>query len=661
MRNVVLLLVAALVAVSTAAPGVLGAPGLHRVTRAMPLGFNQMSFGLGLSYWTAANEYSNYIYHSHYLPQTLLFPEMVQTEHTGMGRLSLGYGVWDYVDLAAVASYVGTSFERAYYEERSTGHWEDVQGFQGVNLVIHGGYNPIPGYEDVIWFGGNINFGFAPADTAFLRCKDDPDGTWHTGQLISTLRRPFSTTGNSSFGADLLISGDFGRWIPMAPAMAHINLGYAKYKQNFSFTDFRVIPDTVGWHYSDTSAVSLEVSDAVFTWGIGAEVPTPHADIFFEYTSSILLDRDDAAVSYFTPGIRFKNNSGTFVDITFDISTSSFDPNYYDLGHKLYQNGPVSAAARAERAPLPIGGTFDYGIGVALGFSSDMTVAEDRGPSLSTLSGIVTDSLSGLPVYATITFPGVPIATVTSDENTGFYTHRIPAGQIPVTVVAPGYGHSSAVVVLGRNESATLDFALLPNLGTITGSVKDGEGRPIEGAQVTVGTTNPVTVTTNSVGVFSLNAEAGTWPVSVQRDGFIADNQSVTVIPNESVSVSFTLRAALRAGEVMSFDNIYFDSGSANIKPESYPVLDSVAILLRDNPSARVEIAGHTDSDGSAASNQTLSERRAQSVYQYLVSKGIPGNRLTTVGHGESNPVVPNTSAANKARNRRIEFTVLSI
>jgi len=86
-----------------------------------------------------------------------------------------------------------------------------------------------------------------------------------------------------------------------------------------------------------------------------------------------------------------------------------------------------------------------------------------------------------------------------------------------------------------------------------------------------------------------------------------------------------------------------------------------VAILLRDNPTARVQIAGHTDSDGSESSNQTLSERRAQSVYQYLVSKGIAGNRLTTVGHGESNPVVPNNSAANKARNRRIEFTVLSV
>ncbi|MCK5842028.1 MAG: OmpA family protein, partial [Candidatus Sabulitectum sp.] len=150
-------------------------------------------------------------------------------------------------------------------------------------------------------------------------------------------------------------------------------------------------------------------------------------------------------------------------------------------------------------------------------------------------------------------------------------------------------------------------------------------------------------------------------PVAVQVEGYISDNQTTTIIANETISLSFTLRSALRAGEVMSFDNIYFASGSANLKPESYPILDSVAILLRDNPSARMQIAGHTDSDGGESSNQTLSERRAQSVHQYLTSKGIAGNRLTTVGFGESNPVVANNSAANKARNRRIEFTVLSI
>jgi len=627
----------------------------------MPLGFNEMSFNLGVSYWTAANEYLNFIYHSHYLPETYLFPELINTEHTGQGRLSLAYGVWDYVDLAATASYSGTMYERDLYEERSTGHWEDVQGFEAVNVLLHGGYNPIPGVEDVVWFGGDFRLGFAPADTAFLRNVDDPDGRYHTGQLISTARRPFSTTGNSSYGMDFLVTGDFGRWLPMAAAKAHLNIGYAKYSQNYHFTDFAVHADSVGWSYSDSTVVDLAVSDGVLNIGFGIEVPTPYADIFLEYTSQKLLDRDNATVAYFTPGIRFKNNSGTFIDITFDLSMSEFDPLYYDLGHGLYQNDSfVTEAQRAERAPLPIGGVFDWGVGLAIGFSSDMMGREER-TNLSTLSGTVTDSLTGQAVFATITFPGVPIPNVTSDETTGFYTHLIPAGDVPVTVVAAGYREASARVALGRDQSATLDFMLVPNLGTLSGSVKDGQGRPIANASVTIGSTNPVTVTTSAVGVFTARVEAGTWPVSVQADGYISDNQSVTVLPNETINVNFTLRAALRAGEVMSFDNIYFASGSADIKPESYSILDSVAILLRDNPSARVQIAGHTDSDGSESSNQTLSERRAQSVYQYLVNKGIAGNRLTSVGYGESNPIVANDNAANKARNRRIEFTVLSI
>jgi len=660
LKRTIPVLLAVLVSISSAAPSIWGFPGLFRVNSAMPMGFNEMSFKLGVSYWTAANDYSNFIYHSHFLPQTLLFPEVTETEHTGQGRLSLAYGVWDYIDISASASYSGTSYERDFYEERSTGHWEEIQGFEGINIGVHGGYNPISSLEDVVWFGGDLRLGFSPADTMFLHCLDDPDGIWHTGQIISTARKPFTTTGNGSFATDLLITGDFERWLPMAAVKAHLNFGYSKYTQNYNFTDFRVSPDSTGWIYSDSTEVALEVSDGVFNFGFGVEVPTPYADIFLEYTNQKLLDRDNASVSYFTPGIRFKNNSGTFVDITFDLSTSSFDPLYYDLGHNLYQDGEVTTEQRAERAPLPTGGVFDWGVGLAVGFSSDM-MGKDEPSNMASLSGTVTDSLTGEAVFSTITFPGVAIANVTSDETTGFYTHRIPAGEVPVTVVAAGYREASAIVVLGRNQSVTLDFALVPNLGTLSGSVKDGEGRPIANATVTVGTTSPVTVTTSAAGIYSTQVEAGTWPVAVQADGYISDNQTTTVIANETASVSFTLRAALRAGDVMSFDNIYFASGSANLKPESYSILDSVAILLRDNPSARIQIAGHTDSDGSESSNQTLSENRAHSVYQYLISKGIAGNRMTTIGHGEANPIVPNDSAANKARNRRIEFTVLSI
>jgi len=661
LRRMIPILLAILVSISVAAPSIMGVPGLYRVNSAIPLGFNEISFKLGTSYWTAANEYVNFIYHSHYLPRTLLFPEITETEHTGQGRLSLAYGVWDYVDLAATASYSGTYYERNLYEERSTGHWEEIQGFEGINIVLHGGYNPIPTVEDIVWLGADLRIGLAPADTVFLHCLDDPDGLWHTGQIISTVRKPFSTTGNGNYSMDFLVTGDFGRWLPMAPAKLHLNFGYSKYTQNYNFTDFRVSADSVGWNYSDSTLIALEVSDGIFNFGLGLEVPTPYADIFFEYTNQKLLDRDNASVSYFTPGVRFKNNSGTFLDITFDLSTSEFDPQYYDLGHGLYQTDSiVTDAQRAERTPLPIGGVFDWGVGLGLGFSSDMMGKEEQA-NMSTLSGTVTDSLTGTAVFSTITFPGVPIPNVTSDEITGFYTHLIPAGEVPVTVVAPGYRDASAIVVLGRNQSITLDFTLVPNLGTISGSVRDGEGRPIANATVTIGSTAPVTVSTSTVGVYTAQVEAGTWPVAVQAEGYISDNNTTTVIANETVSLSFTLRSALRAGEVMSFDNIYFASGSANLKPESFPILDSVAILLRDNPSARMQIAGHTDSDGGESANQTLSQNRAQSVYQYLVSKGIAGNRLTTIGHGETNPVVPNNSAANKARNRRIEFTVLSI
>jgi len=296
-----------------------------------------------------------------------------------------------------------------------------------------------------------------------------------------------------------------------------------------------------------------------------------------------------------------------------------------------------------------------------VGFSGDLMQAVDEGPRLGTLNGTVTDSLTGLPVFATITFPGVPVSNVTSDAQTGFFVVHVPAGELPVTVVAPGYRHSSTVLSMSRNTTQSVDFRLAPNLGAVSGAVRDGQGRAVAGATVTIGSTSPVTVTTNAAGVYSANVEAGTWPVTAQATGYLTDNQNVTLAPNATTTLNFTMRDALQEGQVMSFDNIYFDSGSANIKPESYPVLDSVAILLRDNPSARIQIAGHTDSDGSTASNQSLSERRAQSVHQYLVSKGIAGNRMTSIGYGEDRPVVANDSAANKARNRRIEFTVLSI
>lgn len=662
MKKLIFALLLIVPAVSIAVPGSWGVRGINRVNSAIPMGFNQICFNMMASYWTAENTYLNFLYRHHDTGQDYLFPELTDTEHLFRGLFSLGYGAWDYIDVGFRLTYYSSMYQRGMYEERSTGQWEQVNALGDYGAMVKGGYNPLQGeLSDVLWAGAAAWVEMSPSDSNYMECMDDQDGRWFPGQIMSQLRFPYASNGGA-FGFDLIATGDFEYWVPMVPIRAHLNMGYASYNQKFDFVDFRPVHSDEGWEFTDSTNVNLTVKDNVLSYGFGLEIPTPSADVIFEYKGYSFLDRSGESLSYLSPGIRFKTSSGMFLDITYDMVGGSFDPLYHDLGHGLYQDTvQVTENDRAARAPLPIPGAYDWGISLNLGFSGDLVQTADQGPRLGTLNGTVTDSLTGLPVFATITFPGVPVSNVTSDAQTGFFVVHVPAGELPVTVVAPGYRHASTVLNMQRGATQSVDFRLSPNLGAVSGAVRDGQGRGVAGATVNIGSTSPVTVTTNTAGVYSASVEAGTWPVTVQASGFLSDNQNVTLAPNATTTLNFTLRDALQEGQVMSFDNIYFDSGSANIKPESYPVLDSVAILLRDNPSARIQIAGHTDSDGSTASNQTLSERRAQSVHQYLVSKGIAGNRMTTIGYGEDRPVVPNTSAANKARNRRIEFTVLSI
>jgi len=107
--------------------------------------------------------------------------------------------------------------------------------------------------------------------------------------------------------------------------------------------------------------------------------------------------------------------------------------------------------------------------------------------------------------------------------------------------------------------------------------------------------------------------------------------------------------------------NITFATNSADINADFYSVLDSVALVLEEYDKTLVVVAGHTDSDGSAAFNENLSERRAQSVSGYLVSQSILPVRLETIGFGERQPIADNDSAAGKQLNRRVEITLLPI
>lgn len=112
--------------------------------------------------------------------------------------------------------------------------------------------------------------------------------------------------------------------------------------------------------------------------------------------------------------------------------------------------------------------------------------------------------------------------------------------------------------------------------------------------------------------------------------------------------------------DTMSQSNrINFGIGSARLTDDSNGVLDSIVDVFNRCPDLSIEIGGHTDTDGSRADNQALSEARARAVRSYLVDAGIDPDRITAVGYGEIQPLVPNSTAANKQRNRRIEFKIM--
>lgn len=114
-------------------------------------------------------------------------------------------------------------------------------------------------------------------------------------------------------------------------------------------------------------------------------------------------------------------------------------------------------------------------------------------------------------------------------------------------------------------------------------------------------------------------------------------------------------------GNVMVLNNIFYETDKYELQPSSFPELDQLVTFLTNNPGITVEISGHTDDIGSADYNLELSERRAESVVNYLVSKGIDAKRLTYKGFGESAPVAPNDTEDGRAKNRRTEIKITGV
>lgn len=106
-------------------------------------------------------------------------------------------------------------------------------------------------------------------------------------------------------------------------------------------------------------------------------------------------------------------------------------------------------------------------------------------------------------------------------------------------------------------------------------------------------------------------------------------------------------------------EGLFFNTASATIKDESFPVLDAVVKVMQDNPNYKLNVDGHTDNTGNADSNMELSQKRAESARNYIIEKGISADRITAKGYGSNKPAGDNSTEEGRAKNRRVEFNIV--
>jgi OOP family OmpA-OmpF porin len=119
-------------------------------------------------------------------------------------------------------------------------------------------------------------------------------------------------------------------------------------------------------------------------------------------------------------------------------------------------------------------------------------------------------------------------------------------------------------------------------------------------------------------------------------------------------------RVVLTASNIAIMDKVQFEKGSAELLAVSFPLLDEVAKMMKDNPQIElVQIEGHTDITGPADFNRKLSQQRAESVVKYISGKGVGGKRMDPKGFGPDRPIADNETDAGREANRRVEFNIV--
>ncbi|GEM_PF-6733985 len=211
---------------------------------------------------------------------------------------------------------------------------------------------------------------------------------------------------------------------------------------------------------------------------------------------------------------------------------------------------------------------------------------------------------------------------------------------------------NSVLFAVGEHQPDML-IASTKNRKMLSGKITDENGNPVN-AEIYIPDSGKKVLATD--GHFSIPIPEKGFPV---RLDLTASNMmyKTVMVDKESPDVAISMDRVSKE-KSFSLDNIYFDFDRADLKPSAIPVILNVKQFLQKNPGVRLEILGHTDSEGEETYNLELSQRRADRVKQFLVKNEIKEDRLSSLGMGEKEPISDNTTTDGKRLNRRIEFVV---
>jgi flagellar motor protein MotB len=300
-------------------------------------------------------------------------------------------------------------------------------------------------------------------------------------------------------------------------------------------------------------------------------------------------------------------------------------------------------------------------------FSNDL---ENPNVASITLSGQVYCNNSRNPLASSIHVKVEGTAPIhLSVAPNGKFTAHLPKGdRIQIIAEADGYESNEmtySIPDIKRDTSLFVEIFLTPqSILTLEGSVLDAKtNKPIP-AELDLYFDSDIVKEDVQVihdGKYKeVVSKAGWYIIDILSPGYLSVTDTVWMIHEGKRSIRKDYKLIpIEVGLNVVIDNVYFYFGQTLLKPESSGSLDKIVEFIKANPTLELEIAGHTDDEGADDYNLTLSQGRAEAVVHYLVNVGIEPARLTAHGYGETKPIDKAITKAAKAKNRRVEFTIV--